>query len=95
MAYDAILRYEDLNDTSTETYGFFEANIWDEMNYHRREAARYDRFDRALQQRLQRDNMTELDFVLCMDYIMTGHRNKFLKKFLKGDNKNGNLQEIL
>lgn len=69
MAYDAILRYEDLSDTSTETYGFFEANIWDEMNYHKREASCYDRFDRALQQRLQSGNMTELDFVLCMDYF--------------------------
>lgn len=73
MAYDAILRYDDLNGTSTETYGFFEANIWDGMNYHRREAARYDRFDRALQQRLQRGNMTELDFVHCMNYFEQHH----------------------
>lgn len=69
MAYDTILRYEDLNDVSTETYDFFETNIWNEMNYHKREAARYDRFNKALQQRLQRGNMTELDFVLCMDYF--------------------------
>lgn len=69
MAYGAILRYEDLNDTSTKTYGFFEASIWEEMNYHKREVARYEKFDRALQQRLQRSNITQLEFVLCMNYF--------------------------
>ena len=69
MAYGIILRYDDLNDTSTETYGLFEANLWDEIDSRRQELARLIRFDKALQQRLQRGNMTELDFVLCMDYF--------------------------
>ena len=40
MAYDIVLRYDDLNDTSTETYGLFEANLWDEIDSRRQELAR-------------------------------------------------------
>lgn len=73
MAYGIILRYDDLNDTSTETYGLFEANLWDEIDSRRQELARLIRFDKALQQRLQHSDMTELDFVLCMDYFEQYH----------------------
>lgn len=68
MAYDIVLRYDDLNDTSTETYGLFEANLWDEIDSHRQELARLVRFDKALQQRLQSNKtMTELDFAHCVN----------------------------
>lgn len=68
MAHDIVLRYDDLNDTSTETYGLFEANLWDEIDFRRHELARLVRFDKALQQRLQSNKtMTELDFARCVD----------------------------
>ena len=68
MAYDIILRYDDLNDTSTETYGLFEANLWDEIDSRRQELARLIRFDKALQQRLQSNKtMTEFDFACCVN----------------------------
>lgn len=68
MAYDIVLRYDDLNDTSTETYGLFEANLWDEINSRRQELARLVRLDKALQQRLQSNKiMTELDFARCVN----------------------------
>lgn len=67
MAHDIVLRYDDLNDTSTETYSLFEANLWDEIDSRRQELARLVRFDKALQQRLQSNKtMTELDFVRCL-----------------------------
>ena len=68
MAYDAILKYDDLNDVSTDTYQLFDANLWQEMDFHRREAARIDRLNRALQQKLQaHKTMTELDFACCVN----------------------------
>ena len=67
MAHDTVLRYDDLNDTSTETYDLFEANLWDEINSRRQELARLIRFDKALQQRLQSNKaITEFDFVHCL-----------------------------
>lgn len=70
MAYDIVLRYDDLNDTSTETYGLFEANLWDEIDSRRQELARLIRFDKALQQRLQSNKtMTELDFARCVNFF--------------------------
>lgn len=67
MAHDTVLRYDDLNDTSTETYGLFEANLWDVINSRRQELARLIRLDKALQQRLQSNKtMTELDFGRCL-----------------------------
>ena len=74
MAYDIVLRYDDLNDTSTETYGLFEANLWDEIDSHRQELARLIRFDKALQQRLQSNKtMTELDFAHCVNLFEEHH----------------------
>lgn len=68
MAHDIVLRYDDLNDTSTETYGLFEANLWDEIDSRRQELARLIRFNKALQQRLQSNKtMTELDFAHCVN----------------------------
>ena len=67
MAHDIVLRYDDLNDTSTETYGLFEAKLWDEIDSRRQELARLVRFDKALQQRLQSNKtITEFDFVRCL-----------------------------
>lgn len=74
MAHDIVLRYDDLNDTSTETYGLFEANLWDEIDSRRQELARLVRFDKALQQRLQSDKtMTELDFARCVNLFEEHH----------------------
>lgn len=70
MAHNIVLRYDDLNDTSTDTYGLFEANLWDEINSHRQELERLVRFDKALQQRLQSNKtMTEFDFVSCIYFF--------------------------
>ena len=67
MAHDIVLRYDNLNDTSTETYGLFKANLWDEIDSRRQELARLVRFDKALQQRLQSNKtITEFDFVRCL-----------------------------
>lgn len=67
MAHDIVLRYDDLNDTSTEIYGLFKANLWDVINSRRQELARLIRLDKALQQRLQSNKtMTELDFGRCI-----------------------------
>lgn len=75
MAHDIVLRYDDLNDISTETYGLFEANLWDEIDSRRQELARLIRFDKALQQRLQSDKtMTEFDFVGCI-YFFAIHKD--------------------
>lgn len=75
MAYDIVLRYDDLNDISTETYGLFEANLWDEIDSHRQELVRLVRFDKALQQRLQSNKtMTEVDFARCIN-LFEGHHN--------------------
>lgn len=74
MAHDIVLRYDDLNDTSTEIYGLFEANLWDEINSRRQELARLVRFDKALQQRLQSNKtMTELDFACCVNLFEEYH----------------------
>lgn len=48
MAHDIVLRYDDLNGTSTETYGLFKAILWDVINSRRQELARLIRLDKAL-----------------------------------------------
>ena len=75
MAYPIILQYDDLNDTSTETYGLFKENLWDVINSRRQELARLIRLDKALQQRLQSNKtMTELDFGRCI-YLSVVHKD--------------------
>lgn len=75
MAHDVVLRYDDLNDTSTETYGLFKAILWDVINSRRQELARLIRLDKALQQRLQSNKtMTELDFGRCA-YLSVIHKD--------------------
>ena len=74
MAHDIVLQYDDLNDTSTETYGLFEANLWDEIDSRRQELARLVRFDKALQQRLQSNKtITEFDFAHCVNLLEEHH----------------------